>query len=85
MEIVAHQLKQLTREIAAQSAELKADKEAWLNAKDPQNEADLKQVYEDAKRTKVWLLQNRLALIAKLPSPGEPTLLQHVVSSIKQC
>ena len=82
---MALQLEQLNREIAAHFAKLKAATEAWLNAEDLQKKADLKEVYEDAKKTDDWLLQDREALIAKLPSPGEPTLLQHLDSSSKVC
>lgn len=83
MGTVARQLEQVNQEIAAQSAEVKAAKEAWLNAEALQKKADLKEVYEDAKEKQKHLLQDRQALYAMLSSPGEPNMLQHVASSNK--
>ena len=85
MEIVARELEQLNWDIAAHSAEVKAAQEAWLNAEDLGEKAILKVAYEGAREKEEQLWQIKQALIAKLPSQhGEPTLPQHVVSSMRQ-
>lgn len=85
MEVWNKQLKQMDQDIAAQSAEVKAALEARLHTEDPKKEAILERAYDHAIEKENQLVQLKQALIAKMPNPGEPTLLQHVVSSIKQC
>ena len=73
------QLEQLNREIADLNAKVDAAKKDWMRARDPQEKADLKRVYErtyeDAKDEKARLDSRRAQLEAKLPSIGERTLL----------
>ena len=90
MEIWYEQLEQVNQDIVAQSAVVKAALEARLNA-DNVDDDDyrkliiLKEAYDNAKEKEDQLLQVKYAILAKAPSPGEPTLLQNDVSSIKQC
>ena len=77
--MAAKQLEQLNMEIADLNAKVDAAKEDWMRARDPQEKADLKGVYdrtyEDAKDEKARLDSRRSQLEAKLPSIGERTLL----------
>ena len=75
MDPLKQQLDQLNREVAAVIAKVEAAQAAWLSSEDPQQKADLKEVYEDLKEEKIRLLpsllEERRALEAKLPGPGE--------------
>ena len=80
MEVWYEQLEQINQDIAAQSAEVKVALEALLNNEDPFKRTTLQEAYDYAKEKETGLLNVKLALIARPPSPGEPTLLQHDVS-----
>lgn len=69
------QLEQLSKEIADSKVEVKDARKDWLSATDPQQRADLKEVYEYAKETEKGLLSSRAEVVTKLPSAGEHTLL----------
>ena len=69
------QLEQLDGEIAELTAKVEAAKKDWLSARDPQRKADLKDVYDYAKKKKEYLLEDRRALQLKLPNAGEHTPL----------
>jgi len=88
MEVWYEQLDQVNQDITAQSAAVKAALEARLNAEDDDDFRKiviLKQAYDSAKEKEDQLLQVKYDILAQAPSPGEPTLLQNDVSSIKQC
>ena len=71
MDPVKQQLDQLNMEVAAVIAKVEAAQAAWLSSEDPQQKADLKEVYEDLKEEKKRLQEGRRALEAKLSGPGE--------------
>ena len=84
MGTLAQRLEQLDKEISDVSAKLEKAKDEWKINRDPQQEAKLKNIYEDLNEEKKELLEERRALTAKLPSSGEHGLLKHVVSCIRQ-
>ena len=69
------QLEQLNREIADLNPTVEAAEKNWLDATDPQQKADLWQVYAYRKEKEERLDSRRAQLEAKLPSTGEHTLL----------
>ena len=69
------QLEQLNWEIADLTAKFEAAKNEWLSATDPQLKADLKDVYNHAKKMQESILEERRTLRAKLPGAGERTPL----------
>lgn len=71
MDPVEKWLEQLDQEKAVLTAERKAAKVDWLSAKDPQQDAKLKEVCEDAKRAEERIDLRRAELKAKLRSSGE--------------
>ena len=82
------QLEQLNKEISDLNAKVEAAEIDWLSATDPQQKADLKDVYNYAKKVKEQMLQDRRALQANLPGAGERTeLLQslHAISAGFPC
>ena len=68
-------MEQLDGEIADLTAKVEAAKKDWLSDRNPQRKADLKDVYDYAKKKKEHLLEDRRALQLKLPSAGERTPL----------
>lgn len=82
------QLEQLNKEIAYLNAKVEAAEIDWLSVTDPQRKADLKDVYDCAKKVREHLLEDRRALLAKLSGAGERTeTLQslHAISVGSSC
>ena len=86
------QLEQLNKEISDLNAKVEAAEIDWLSATEPQRKADLKDMYDYAKKkmeqTLPHLLEDRRALLASLLGAGERTeLLQslHAISPGLPC
>ena len=78
MDAVAKQLEHLNQEIANATAEAKEAQEAWLSATDPQQKADLKEIWQQLLKDKEAPIAERKALEAQLTGPGvHAPLLAH--------
>ncbi len=87
MDTASKQLEQLDQEIADITAEAKEAKEAWLSASDPQQKADLKEIWQQLQVRVQAIDFRRSKLEDKLGTPGVHTpLLAHScsVSAVEQ-
>ena len=71
MDLVKEQLEQLTKEIADTKAQAEAIWQAHLNATDDSKSQKLKKHYEELKKERKQLLDQRSALQTQLLDPGE--------------